>query len=156
MLSKLKKWLKEITKWNYDKAKKFLLSKFEEFFEVVKKEGKEKEILSAINNKIGTNFSNMNDVIKENINEAEEEKEKTFWQGLKQEGWGPLAFYPAFTLFLEFEKVFRDDANIDWKKTIFYAVMWLMLIYSRYHKKKKKEKEAMKENFKDYFQSKLV
>ncbi len=116
------------------KTLKFLKSEFDVFVDEVRNAGIEDEVVSLINKYFGTRYRSLSQIERQTIRESKEvlnEDLAHWWEVVKSEAFPTLAFYPALTIWLDIDKLFAgQDINI--KKTVIYASMWILLVSGKY------------------------
>jgi len=133
MIDKSKSFLK---KMDFSKSKNFLKNEFDKFVHASISSGIEEQVISLINKAFGTHFRNLNQLKKERLKESDElinEDLAHWWDVVKTEAFPTLAFYPALTVWLEIDKLFKMQ-DMDITKTIVYSLFWILLISGKYVK----------------------
>lgn len=119
---------------SFNKVKKILKQEFDKFVDIVKKSGREDEALAIINKYFKTRYHSFDEIQKQKIRESDEivnEDLAHWWDVVKTEAFPTLAFYPALTVWLEIDKLFNDQ-QMDMRKTIAYASLWILLVSGKY------------------------
>jgi len=130
----MEKSLSFIKRLSFNKVKSFLKGEFDKFVEMIKTTGREEEALSIMNKFFGTRYRSFEEIQKQKIHESDEmvnEDLAHWWDVVKSEAFPTLAFYPALTVWLEIDKLFNDK-DMDMKKTIVYASLWMLLVSGKY------------------------
>lgn len=123
----------KLGKMSWDAAKKFLRQKAVEFVSIIKNDPyiDEKNVLRIINTKFGTNFSNINSVFANGITESlklNEGKLGDWWKEASGNMYGALSFYPLLTVFLELDKIIKDQPGANIKAMIIYFLIWILIV----------------------------
>lgn len=148
MMDKAKSLIKRLS---FKKAKTFLQSEFKTFSKAVKDNDLEEEILSLINKFFKTKYRSLDEIEKQKIRESDElvnEDLAHWWDVVRTEAFPTLAFYPALTIWLEIDKLFNDK-DMDMKKTVAYASLWILLVSGKYVNGWMKWKKQNPEEYKD-------
>jgi len=118
------------------KTKSYLQQEFSGFVDQVITLGLEDEVLTLINKGFGTKYRTMKEIQKQKIRESDESLNEDighWWDVVKSEAFPTLAFYPALSVWLEIDKLFKDQ-DMDMKKTIVYSLFWVLLVSGKYVK----------------------
>lgn len=133
MMDKAKSLIKKLP---FKKVKTFLHGEFEKFSQAVQDADLEGQVLPVINKYFGTRYRSLDEIGKQKIRESDEmvnEDLAHWWDVVKTEAFPTLAFYPALTIWLEIDKLFNDK-DMDMKKTVVYASLWILLVSGKYVK----------------------
>lgn len=141
--------IKQLISGGLGKADRLIKNAKKQFVNMVKKSGKEKEVIDIINNSLGTKFRTLQDLQKKKIQENEEyiaEDLKHFWNFITDQMWPSLSFYPILTVWLELDKLF-NELDPNWKKVGTYIAVWLFLLSTKHIVQWKKWKKSNPEEF---------
>lgn len=125
-----------IKRLDFRKTKKFLHDEYELFVKSASAAGIEKEVLSLINARFGTRYKSLEQIGRATLRESDESLNEDlahWWSVVKTEAFPTLAFYPALTVWLEIDKLFKGQ-DMDMTKTIVYALFWALLVSGKYVK----------------------
>jgi hypothetical protein len=151
--SKLIEVIKGLRNKSWNKVISVLKSNWKKFVNLIRENGLEKEVINIINKHLKTNYKSLNDISGVNEDVLNEDF-KHFWDMVKQEAFPTLAFYPALSIWMEIDKIFRN-VDMDFKKVLIYGIFWVFLMSGKHIKlwkqwkeknKKEWEEEGMKKN----------
>jgi hypothetical protein len=120
---------------DFRKTASFLKQEFTDLVDAAQTAGIEPEVVSLINKSFGTRYRSLEQIKREKLRESEDisESAKHWWDLVKTEAFPTLAFYPALSIWLEIDQLFKgQDMNI--KKTVIYALFWVLLVSGKYIK----------------------
>ena len=141
--SLIMKVVKDLFSKSYGKIKVLLTKAGRKAIKFFKKEGLEDEAIDIINRNLGTNISNLNQLVKIPIKESINEDFKEWWKEASGNLYGAFSFLPILNVFMEFDKLIKNqDYNI--KIMIIYFIIWVMAISGKYFTQKFKQKEKIK------------
>lgn len=147
--SDVKTNIKKLISGGLGKAQKKIKDSIKSFIDIVKKSGKEKEVITSINKALGTKHKSLNDLKYKTIREDKEylnEDLKNFWSFMKREVWPSLSFYPILSLWLELDKIIKG-ADPAWKNIGIYVAIWLFLVSTKHITMWKKWKKDNPDEF---------
>jgi len=121
---------------DFKKSKNFLKDEFDKFVYAALAGDVEEEVVALINKSFGTKYRNLTQIKKERLRESDEvvnEDIAHWWEVVKSEAFPSLSFYPALTVWMELDKLFQGQ-DMDMKKTVVYALFWILMISGKYIK----------------------
>ena len=121
---------------DFKKTKNFLKSEFDKFVYAALAGDVEEEVVSMINKAFGTKYRNLTQIKKDRLRESDEtlnEDLKHWWEVVQTEAFPTLAFYPALSIWLEIDQLFKGQ-DMDMRKTTVYALLWVLLVSGKYVK----------------------
>lgn len=133
MVDVAKNFLKRL---DFRKTKDFLKGEFDKFVDSAVSGGIEGEVVTLINKSFDTRYRNLSQLQRERLRESDEmvnEDLGHWWEVVKTEAFPTLAFYPALTVWLEIDKLFKGQ-DMDMTRTVVYALFWILLISGKYVK----------------------
>ena len=122
--------LKKISRYPFDRVKKIFKSSWEEFLDIIKKQGVEDEVLKVLNRNFGTNYRSLQSIP---LNESVllNEDFKHYWEFIKDQAFPALSFWPMLQVWLDIDKILRGS-SVDMSVTSVYAVMWFSLVSGKF------------------------
>ena len=128
------KSLSILKRLDFRKTKSFLKDEFDKFVYAAMSSDIEEQVVSLINKHFGTRYRNLAQLKKERLRESELNEDLAhWWDVVKQEAFPTLAFYPALSVWLEIDKLFKGQ-DMDMTKTTVYALFWALLVSGKYVK----------------------
>jgi hypothetical protein len=128
---------------NKENFKNILYSSWLDFVEIAKEKNLESRTVRILNKGFGTHYKNLDEIsnleLKDSTPELKVNETFSEWfKNVKQEAFPTLAFYPALTIWLEVDKLFKGQ-DVDALKITVYATLWVFLVSGRYVIKKQKQ-----------------
>ena len=127
--------LKKLWRMPLKQAEKLMRDSWKKMTSVIKKQGKEEEILHLINKYFTTGFRNLDDVARQKIKESKDERVNEdlahFWDLAKVELFPAFSFYPALQVWMNIDKIIQGEPA-SFKVIAAYSLWFLFLISGKH------------------------
>lgn len=125
--NKIEGIFKKLWRMPYKQAETLMKKSFKTFSSIIKKQGKEEEVLHLINKYFTSNFRNLDDVLRLKVQEETiNEDLKHFWDMAKIELWPTLSFWPALQVWLQIDKLIQGE-GANFKIIAAYSLFFIFL-----------------------------
>lgn len=108
-----------------------------ELIDKLTEEGKEDEALKIINRAYKSNFKSFSQIVDAKP-KLEESSIEDYWKIIKSELFPTLTFYPALSVWLEIDKLFKGSEP-NMRIVIIYSLFWVALITGKFIQNKKEK-----------------